>query len=398
MDDFLKYFENKDFVQWVLNPNAELDTYWQNYIKDSPQEEEQIKKSRLIILALKSKKTLRSNNQLDAVYSNILREIKSQKKTKPVRKLFFTVLKYASVFLLFISISVSYYYYQKANELNKIANQLIEGVDQNNSQLILANGNKVLISEKESEIEYGNNGEIVINKNDTLNYKKEANTTKQQYNQLIVPFGKKSSITLSDGTIVHINAGSRLIYPATFMGSKREVFLYGEGFFEVSHNKKKPFIVKTNNQSIEVLGTKFNVSAYPSDKIVETVLAEGSVKLKPNEFSFFQDDYILKPNQKANYNIGSKEVSVSQVNASKYVSWYLGYLNFETSELKQLVKRVERYYNIKIDIQNKNDDAISKTITGKLLLKDNVETVLKVLATATGMELIKINEITYVLK
>ncbi|MEP1487883.1 MAG: FecR domain-containing protein [Algibacter sp.] len=394
MDDFLKYFENKDFVKWVLDPTDDLNRYWKGYLEDYPQEKEQINKSRLVVLALRSKKILQSDNREMTLFSEIVREINTKNKVSPVRRLVFTTLKYAAVLLLFFSLTVSYYYYQKVSELDNITKQLVVGVDQNNSQLILANGKKVLIGEKKSEIVYSNNRKIIINKNDTINY--NSNTKTEQYNQLIVPFGKKSSITLSDGTIAHINAGSRLVYPASFMGTKREVYLYGEGFFDVSHNEKMPFIVKTSDQEIEVLGTKFNVSAYPSDETVETVLAEGSIKLNTNGFSFFKKDYILKPNQKAFFNIEDKEVSISAVDASKYVSWYLGYLNLETSELKNLVKRVERYYNIKINLQNTS--VASKTITGKLLLKEDVEAVLNVLATATSMKLIKINESTYVLK
>lgn len=394
MDDFLKYFENKDFVQWVLHPNEDLNKHWEKHLRDNPLEKEQINKSRLIILALKSKKILETDNREVALFSGIVRKINTKNKKSPVRRLVFTALKYAAALLLLFSLTVSYYYYQKADQLDNIAKQLTIGVDQNNSQLILADGNKVLIGEKRSEIVYQNNGEIIINKNDTVNF--SSKTQIEKYNQLIIPFGKKSSITLPDGTIAHLNAGSRLVYPSSFTGAKREVYLYGEGFFEVFHNEKMPFTVKTNDQEVEVLGTKFNVSAYPSDTMVETVLVEGKVRLKSNDFSFFKDDHILKPDQRAYYDIESQKTSISHVNASKYVSWHLGYLNFETSELNNLVKRLERYYNIKIRLQDVKQGA--KTITGKLLLKDDIEIVMNVLATTTSMELTKINESTYALK
>ncbi|MEO9512834.1 MAG: FecR domain-containing protein [Flavobacteriaceae bacterium] len=391
MDDFLKYYEDKRFVNWALNPNEELNEYWENYLKNYPEETEQLKNSRLILQALQSKNLHQLDNHQVVLYGNIIDQINKKTKKTSLRKIVFRTLKYAAALLFFVSLGFSYYY-NKTNELERIAKQLIITADQDNAQLILADGSKVLIDKKDSEIIHQNDGEIIINQNDTVNYRSTSKAI-EKYNQLIVPFGKKSSITLSDGTIAHLNAGSRLIYPYAFIGSKREVHLYGEGFFEVAHNKEKPFIVKTSNQEIEVLGTKFNVSAYPSDNSVETVLAEGSIKLKAGGFSFFKEDYILKPNQKAHYDFESKTTSITKVNASKYVSWYLGYLNLETSRLDNLVKRLERYYNIKITL--KDIQPGTKTITGKLLLGDDLETVLAVLATATEMNITKLNESTY---
>ena len=106
-------------------------------------------------------------------------------------------------------------------------------------------------------------------------------------NQVVVPFGKKSSIELADGTKVWLNAGSRMAFPDRFTGSRREIFLEGEAFFNVTPDKSMPFYVKTKEVVIRVLGTKFNVSAYEADNEVVTVLVEGTVSMRENKGSTF---------------------------------------------------------------------------------------------------------------
>jgi ferric-dicitrate binding protein FerR (iron transport regulator) len=215
-------------------------------------------------------------------------------------------------------------------------------------------------------------------------------------NQLVVPFGKNSSIRLPDGTIASLNAGSRLIYPSKFEGKNREVYLIGEGFFEVSHNADMPFIVKTSDLQVEVLGTKFNLSAYPSDSFIETVLVEGKVKLIENAFQIVKGNFVLEPNQLASYNRENAETKIAHVDVRNYVAWHHGYLNFESSDLSRIVKKLERYYNIQIRL---GDPMLgSRTISGKLKLKEEIDGVLTALASTASAELVKINESIYVVK
>lgn len=215
-------------------------------------------------------------------------------------------------------------------------------------------------------------------------------------NQLIVPYGKQSSIRLPDGTMAYLNAGSRLMYPAVFSGKNREVFLLGEGYFEVSHNPQKPFVVKTNDINVVALGTVFNVSAYPADKIIETVLINGQVVIRDNSFHIFKKDLVLKPNDLVSFNRESLETVSKQVNTNEYVAWHEGYLNFQSVDLSRIILKVERYYNVRIMLENPMLGA--RSITGKLLLKDDKEKVMEALASSARVELFKINETAYGLK
>jgi ferric-dicitrate binding protein FerR (iron transport regulator) len=215
-------------------------------------------------------------------------------------------------------------------------------------------------------------------------------------NQLIVPYGRNSSVTLSDGTIAFLNAGSSLVYPSVFGKKNREVFLVGEGYFQVAHNPEKPFVVKTNKLNVRALGTCFNVQAYPEDDIIEVVLVEGKVSLSDNTFRFINKDYMLKPNQLASYNVKNSETTVRQVDPENYVSWYEGYMNFESIELSRIVLKLERFYNIRLKLDNPFMGG--KKISGKLKLKENKDEVLEILASTASAKLIKLDEQIYVLK
>lgn len=394
MEKFLTYFENKSFVRWVLHPNEKLETYWKNYLEKNPHEQEEIEFARLLILQLQSKKEeTKTEEETIGLLSDIIQQIENANRKKRMRKISLSLLKYAAVGLLFFFLGIGYYYVVKPDYLKGFTEQLAAVEDNSGARLILGSGENVQILEKESTVEYQSDGKIVINRQDTV--KTKTSNRKQELNQLIVPYGKNSSLKLPDGTMAWLNAGSRLVYPNYFAGKKREVYLIGEGFFEVTHNEKMPFLVQTSDLNIEVLGTKFNISAYPSDNMIETVLVEGKVKLTQNRIFTFEREHILELNQLAIYNRTNSDIKIKQVDVINYVSWHEGYLNFESTDLNRIVKRLERYYNIKIIL----DDPMLgiRSITGKLHLRDETEYVLKVLAKTASAELNQLNETTYVL-
>ena len=315
-------------------------------------------------------------------------------KTEISGNLLYSFMKYAAVGIFFFILGIATYnYYQKPDKFDDI-NRVLVVQNPDDAQLILGNGKNISIAEKESNIKYDKNGKIVINNKDTVqNY---SDSQENELNQLVVPYGKNSSIKLPDGTIAYLNAGSRLIYPSFFDGKTKEVFLFGEGYFEVNHDPDRPFIVKTKELVVEALGTKFNLSAYASDKIIETVLLEGKVRIIETGFHLLKNEYILEPNQKAAFDRESNEIKITQVDVMNYVAWHEGYLNFDASDLNRVIKKIERYYKIQINLE---DPMLGvKKITGKLELIDDQEKVLNVLAKTASAELIKINNTTYMIK
>lgn len=165
-------------------------------------------------------------------------------------------------------------------------------------------------------------------------------------------YGSKSKIMLSDGTTVELNSGSVLRYPNSFSGGERVVILEGEAYFDVAKNKQHPFIVKTNNINVKVLGTHFNVKAYSDDSKVITTLLEGSVRVEKTDSLLKVQPIILFPNQQFVFDKLSGSVNIHEVDASMYATWRDGSYYFDAETFSDIVKKLERGFNIKIAIKS----------------------------------------------
>lgn len=162
--------------------------------------------------------------------------------------------------------------------------------------------------------------------------------------EIFSPRGARTHFLLPDGTQGWLNSGSSLSYASNF-DKKRNVSLTGEAWFEVVHNEQKPFIVSTPNLDIRVLGTKFNVAAFPEESVTEVVLQEGKVKVDGNEKDFTAE---MKPNEKFTYDKKKKEGFVQTVNSGQFCAWKDGLLVFRNEPLADVLKRIGRWYNVDI--------------------------------------------------
>lgn len=177
--------------------------------------------------------------------------------------------------------------------------------------------------------------------------------------EVIAPMGSRTVVQLSDGSVVHLNYGSRIKYPQFFSGDTRKVVLTGEGFFKVAHNPEKPFIVKAGNLNIKAVGTTFNVLAYPDDDIIETTLVNGKVileQIKLNEKS--KTIGTMSPGQHVEYNAQSGDILSTQGKVEKYISWTNGKLIFEDTPILQGAERLSRMFNVDIEVDNDIKDYI----------------------------------------
>lgn len=163
--------------------------------------------------------------------------------------------------------------------------------------------------------------------------------------------GEKKDIVLADSTKITLNSNSALSYPKHFNGNIREVAIKGEAFFDVTKDEKKPFIVTTDQgMKIRVLGTSFNIKSYPEDKNVETTLVTGKVKvIEENKNTVVE----LSPSQKATYVKSEDKMIVERVNTTNFTSWKEGKLIYNDTPMHQVIKDLERTYNLKFDVTSK---------------------------------------------
>lgn len=213
--------------------------------------------------------------------------------------------------------------------------------------LTLDNGETVYLDKNTTDEQKKLAGEQIQVDSTTLNYRSAQKRTEQKvpvYNKVAIPKGGEYALVLNDGTKVHLNSMSSLRFPVTFDGvDKREVELTGEAYFDVCKTGQ-PFIVHTKGMQIEVLGTTFNVSAYP-DEEYQATLVSGSVKVNGSK----GQSLVLQPSQQAALVPGSSDIQVRTVDTAFYTSWVKGKINFKDQRLEDIMKILSRWYDIEVD-------------------------------------------------
>ncbi|MGE8341142.1 MAG: FecR family protein [Flavobacterium sp.] len=250
----------------------------------------------------------------------------------------------------------------------------------NRGILTLSNGKQIVLSDVSSKdiIAKEDQDEVTIkmDANGVITYVINPNADASEedadsFNTLSTPTGGQYNIVLADGTKVFLNAVSSIKYPTQFNGDQRIVELEGEAYFEVAKNKSKPFLVKSDNQTIEVLGTHFNVHAYNNESVVKTTLLEGSVAVSSKN-----QKAILKPGQQSNISESSSKIAVKEVDTEAAIAWKNGRFKFDNADLKSVMKQLERWYGIKVEYRG---DVSDVKFNGGTFRNKNLSEVLKVL-------------------
>ena len=311
-------------------------------------------------------------NQSDT--ESIIKELKSriskeEYKAKRTHILLNTI-KYAAVFCLIFGLG----YYSSINSESLDEPQKI--IPKSNDIVLTSDDSKVILEKDDNKTD---DKKIIskinlIQKSDQLIYDNNIDIKELVYHSLKVPYGKRFNIVFSDGSKAYLNSGSFIRYPVKFIeDKKREVFLVGEAFFDVTENKNKLFIVNSNGINVEVYGTKFNVRNYSEDFNSDIVLVEGSVGINNSEVSELT---MLKPGFKGSVNKENFRVETSKVNTKIYTSWIDGEVIFRNETFSQILKKLERLYNVTI-INNKNkllDEVFNAAIDVE---NENIEQVLE---------------------
>ncbi len=218
----------------------------------------------------------------------------------------------------------------------------------NRAVLTLADGSTIVLdSMANGAVSTQGNAKIIKAANSQLVYNNMLVATDHNellYNTVTTPRGGQYQVVLSDGTKVWLNAVSSLRFSTGFTGKQRVVELTGEGYFEVTKNASRPFIVKTSNLSVEVLGTHFNVSAYKDEENSKTTLLEGSIRITSGSSS-----NLLQPGQQVSVNNSTNEMKlVKQANTEEAVAWKEGYFQFSGADLPVIMRQIARWYDVDV--------------------------------------------------
>lgn len=349
------------FLLWRINPTRELNEYWDHFIRKNPQLENQFRQAITEIDQIRSQSHSLSQAQLQ-VKEKIEHRLLSYKNRK--KRIAYYVSAAAAIALLLI-ISTLFILNQSDYRTEKI---MVLGNTVQDNEIQLFTGDEVVNLNNNSTLNMSESRNSVIIQ-DSLS-QKEIKLQDHTINKLIIPYGKRSSLILADGSKVWLNSGTEIEFPSIFASKTREIKVRGEIYIEVA-KRKEPFIVHTFNSQIQVFGTSFNVSAYEDEERESVILVEGSIQVKSNANNA---SLILSPGQMAEIsagNIKSKEVDVSE-----YIGWKDGFMQFNKVPLDEVLRKVGRYYNVEFRY-NEEIDLLGKTCSGKLFLSENIDDVLQ---------------------
>lgn len=296
------------------------------------------------------KKTLYTQWSLKNASINQDLELKKFERRLSAKTRYLSFAAVAASVLILISISVSILWDKpQFDQEQMLAQTATIEPGERGAELILSTGEVIDINAGQSQIKERDGSVIQVDSVYGVGYQSiTKKTSKQIYNTLKTARGREYNVTLSDGTKVWLNAESELRYPVQFAGDTRQVYLKGEGYFEVEENKEKPFLVNSGEHQVKVYGTQFCINTYDEAQI-QTVLVEGSIGLKT---SLKSEESLLKPGQLASANLKTGDVAIKEVNVRSYVAWKDGDFVFEDESLESIMKRLERWYDVKVFFMN----------------------------------------------
>jgi ferric-dicitrate binding protein FerR (iron transport regulator) len=377
--EFESLLQNEEFIRLINESQLKAEQLIAELQLKNPDKKESILLAAQLVRRYHSDPPVIKSDEITKMWNNIL--VKSEVvKSEPKYRISPLWMVAASVALL-LSLSFYFFEYSQNHSIRRFADAKVKIGDE--AKIIISDGSEYQLKSDNSRIQYGSNGEEIVIKgknNQVEKLRNQTAETQSTYNQIVVPYGRRHSVTLCDGTVVQLNSGSTLIFPARFTGLKREVFIRGEGYFEVMKDASRPFIVNTEFINVKVLGTHFNISAYDDGTSVSAVLVEGSVEVTRTDF-FKNDRHIIKPGQGCFFSDKTSELTIQNVDVNEFISWKDGLFQFRDQSLKSLTEKVEKFYNKVIVIED--NELSNRMISGKLVLSPNIEETLDFLARTT---------------
>ena len=368
------------FISSTLHPTQGSKEYWNYLLQKGYVQADDFEKATLFVHAVQSPKEKMFRKEKELLWERI--EIENKKiLANKIRRLHRVSLFAAACITILLGVTITSYFYREKdktsiNPMALLEQKTIEPVGEDIC-LILSDSEKMNFKEKSADVRYNKKGEVKVNsqtlpKEEHVNSEEKENSQLKEettYNQLIVPKGKLSTLLLSDGTKLWVNAASHVVYPVVFDREKREIYVKGEVYLEVARNESVPFIVKTDRMEIEVLGTSFNVKSFDAiEENSDVVLVTGSVNVRTESGKKTE----LKPNQRFSYAKDGKS-TIENVDVYDYICWKDGLMRFKSENLSNILKRLSDYYGKDICWGKEIEDL---KCSGKLDLKEDMENVL----------------------
>ncbi len=384
---FLRFLKDEKFIEWKLFPTDELNRYWEEYLQRHPDEKADILLAEKHFQSINISSLKMPQEKKKEAIQRLEQSLGAYNRKRSIRRFAYIAAACAAALIL------SILYIQK--EMSQSGDELVAspgyivGSELESEDILFITGNRTTSFQNNVDIHLDGNKTAQIRSENEED--EEISIEQHTMNKLVVPYGKRSKIVLSDGTQVWLNSGSSLEFPSAFSGERREVFLTGEMYIEVASDKNKSFYVHTSGYDVKVYGTKFNVSSY-AESASSVVLVEGSIGLQTTN----REEILLSPDEQATYN-NDGTFEKRKVDARSFVSWKEGYLIFEDTPITEALKQIERYYNFSF---NYGEDVSlhGLTCTGKIILSDNLDNVMTALTLISATKYKREDKLIYIYK
>jgi transmembrane sensor len=375
--------DDLEFISWVLRGKNQKS--WELFLTEYPEYKPTVHNARRIVELVRDHHEHLTDEDNLKIWKSIEEFNESIRNRQPKFE-FRSLIRYAAVLLIALSIGSAGYWIFHESQKSYVYKSSPAAVAGNRSSLFLSNGTRIDLEKKDSKIALNSEKKIIIDNEKEIDLSQSSNPDESKMNEVVIPFGKKSHLKLEDGTRVWLNAGSRMAFPTKFTGNEREVFLEGEAYFEVAHNPELPFVVHAGEIVVKALGTRFNLSAYKTDNLFETVLIEGKVAInKQSIIGFLKNETILLPNQKASFNQSDHSISVhNDTDVEFAIAWTEGWFKFSQQSVYEVLNKLQRYYNVRFVLERQFSS--TDLISGKLDLKESIEQVMAALGDVTDLQ------------
>ena len=314
---------------------------------------------------------------------------KFTQRTQSPRKIK-TIYKYVTAACILLSSLIYFTFHYWGEEKPQLTSHSLQ-----HAYLVLDNGQHINLNQKVNLDKGG--VKITNSESSKIIYTANPNAETATPNKLIVPLGaEKYILQLSDGTIVKMNVGSELTFPSVFTGDHRIVELSGEAYFDVTHSTI-PFIDRSKNMDVKVLGTTFNMMVYPEEPVINTTLISGKVIVTcHSDKDSITQTAVLTPGMQANYQKEVQRLEINPVDCEYHTAWTKGELSFENASIEEIMRIISRNYNLKIVFDSEELKAIKCFIS--IRKEKGFEEILKVINMATGVQFRTENDVIHIYK